>query len=60
MNIELRFKEKLVDYMIYSGTLGEKGAKAFKTIKILQYRNVTQSGAVTEWQDVPCVGVDDD
>ena len=57
MNIELRFKER-------EGIKIIQGEGAFPVIvKILQFRHVVEySGGLepTKWQDVPCVGVDDE
>ena len=57
MNIELRFKEREVIKRV-------DGDGPFPVIvKILQFRHVVEyKGGLepTKWQDVPCVGVDDD
>lgn len=62
MSIELRFKEKQEEILEFSGCIGERGQITMKTFRILQYRRCSEkmNDPVTEWTDVPCVGVDDD
>lgn len=62
MSIELRFKEKEreVHQPIHPGVYGSRTMAVFETHKILQFRHAEHGYAMTEWQDVPLVGVDEE
>lgn len=54
MNIDLRFKEKLIV------TCHPSTPDTSQIVRILQFRWVEHGSPRSEWKDVPCVGVDDD